>query len=111
MALCGIFAAEKSGGPLHAVQNAFNTITTPVSTLGIRSKAGLSTLSDRLFGATESDDKIESLKAENAKLKSQIIAMEKYRQEAERLQQLLDIKDQFATSGIAAHVVAVSGNA
>lgn len=111
LAICGIYAAEKEGGPIHAVQNAFGTVTSPISSFGVSTKAGLSTLSDRIFADTESDGTIKSLKDENAKLKSQLVAMEKYKQESERLQSLLGLKDQYASEGIAAHVVGVSGNA
>lgn len=111
LAFCGIYASEKNGGVLHVIQNAFSTITSPLQQAGIGTKAQLSNLSDRIFDNMESADTVSELKAENARLKTQIVAGEKYKQEAERLQKLLGIKDQYQAEGIAAHVIGVSGNA
>lgn len=111
LALCGIYAAEKEEGPLHIVQNACRTVCTPLSSAGIGVKAGMSVLADRIFDNFADGETLSELKAENARLKTQIIANEKYKQEAERLQALLNIRDQFQAEGVGAHVIGVSGNA
>lgn len=111
LGLCGIYAAEKEGGPIHVIQNACATVASPLQQLGIGTKAGLSVLSDKIFDNFADGETLSELKAENAKLKAQIIASEKYKQEAERLQQLLKLKDQYQAEGIGAHVTGVSGNA
>lgn len=111
LGICGIYANESDTGVVHIFQNAFSTITAPISKLGIYAKGGLSNVSDRLQDNFVSGDSLSDLKAENAKLKTQIIAMEKYKNEAERLQKLLNIKDQYKAEGIAAHVIGASNSA
>lgn len=111
LGLCGVYANEGEVGPLHVFQNACSTIFAPISKLGVYTKGGLSSLSDKITDSFASEDTVSSLKAENAKLKSQIIAGEKYKQEAERLQKLLNIKDQYNVEGIAAHVISASNSA
>lgn len=68
-------------------------------------------LSDRIFDNFADGETLSELKEENARLKTALVASEKYKQEAERLQALLGIKDQYQAEGIAAHVIGVSGNA
>ncbi len=111
LGLCGIYAAEKEEGPLHIVQNACRTVCTPLQSAGIGVKAGMSVLADRIFDNFADGETLSELKAENARLKTQIIANEKYKQEAERLQALLGIRDQYQAEGVGAHVIGVSGNA
>lgn len=111
LGLCGIYAIEKDGGPIHIVQNACRTVCSPLSSAGIGVKAGMSVLSDRIFDNFADAETLSELKAENARLKTQIIANEKYKQEAERLQALLNMKDQYSAEGVGAHVIGVSGNA
>lgn len=111
MGLCGIYAIEKDSGPIHIVQNACRTVCSPLSSAGIGVKAGMSVLSDRIFDNFADAETLSELKAENARLKTQIIANEKYKQEAERLQALLNMKDQYSAEGVGAHVIGVSGNA
>ena len=111
LGLCGIYAAERDGGPIHVLQNACRTVCTPLSSAGIGVKASMSVLSDKIFDNFADGETLSELKEENARLKTQIIANEKYKQEAERLQALLNIKDQYQAQGIGAHVIGVSGNA
>lgn len=111
LALCGIYAAEGQAGPVHIVQNAVGTVSSPINQAGIGVKAGLSTVSDKIFDNFADGETLSELKEENARLKTQLVASEKYRQEAERLQALLGIKDQYQAEGIGAHVIGVSGNA
>lgn len=96
---------------MHVFQNACTTITAPISKLGVYVQSGLSTVSDWINNKTADGDTISALKAENAKLKTQLITSEKYKKEAERLQQLLNIKDQYQAEGVAAHVIGVSNSA
>lgn len=111
LGLCGLYAAESEGGAIHVIQNACRTVCTPLSSAGIGVKAGMSVLSDKIFDNFADGETLSELKEENARLKTQIIANEKYKQEAERLQALLNIKDQYKAQGIGAHVIGVSGNA
>lgn len=111
LGLCGFYAAEGHGGPIHVLQNACRVVSTPLSGAGIGVKAGMSILSDKIFDNFADGETLSELKEENARLKTQIIANEKYKQEAERLQALLNIKDQYKAQGIGAHVIGVSGNA
>lgn len=111
LALCGIYAAEGQSGPIHIIQNGIKVVVSPINQAGIGAKAGLSTISDRIFDNFADGETLSELKEENARLKTQIIANEKYKQEAKRLQELLNIKDQFQAEGIGAHVIGVSGNA
>ena len=111
LVICAIYASEKNGGPIHVVQNAFSTVISPIQQVGISAKSGLEKLSDRIYEDIGDADTITGLKAENAKLKKQLIADEKYKQEAQRLREMLDLKDQYDAEGIGAHVIGMSANA
>lgn len=111
LGICGLYANEKENGPLHLLQSACQTFLAPISRLSVCADNKLTTLSDYIFEQTTSSDSIAELKAENAKLKSQVISNEKYKNEAERLQKLLNIKDQYKTDGVSAHVIGRSNSA
>lgn len=111
IAICGLYAAEKDNGIIHGIQNSFKTISLPISSAGIEAKAKMSVLSDKIFENFDDEDSLTALKEENARLKTQLIASEKYKQEAKRLQDLLGIKDQYNANGLGAHVIGYSGNA
>lgn len=112
LVICGIYASEKSGGPIHAIQNAFSTVVTPLQKIGITAKSGMETLSNKIYDQIDDDaETISSLKDENAKLKKQLIADEKYKEEARDLRDMLKLKDQYDAQGIGARVIGFSGNA
>ena len=83
----------------------------PVSEAGILTKSTLSSVSDKIYDSIAEGETLSELKAENAKLKSQIVSSEKYKLEAERLQKILDLKDQYQAEGITAHVISASNSA
>lgn len=110
LVICGVYATEKSSGPIHALQSAFATVITPLQKLGISAKSGMESLSDKIYDEIGDPDTITALKEENAKLKKQIIADDKYKQEAQRLREMLELKDQYQAQGIGARVIGFSGN-
>lgn len=109
--ICGVYASEKEDGPIHVIQNATKTVITPIQELSISAKSGLSKLTDKIYDNYGDAETISELKEENSKLKSQIVADEKYKQEANKYREMLKLKDQYNVDGIAAHVIGFSGNA
>ena len=108
--LCGAYSAEGKNGPIHYVQSSIIGIFTPVSSAGNAAKNGLVSVADYIDNEI-SGDTLADLKEENAKLKAKVASMEKYKSEAERLQKLLNVKDQYNLDGQTAHVIATSNTA
>lgn len=111
LGICGLYANEKENGPLHIFQNACSTISLPVSNFGQMLNGGLSSVEDYIFNSIASDQDIQGLKQENAKLRSQLAAAENYKEEAERLQDILNLKNQYKTEGIVSRVIGLSPSA
>lgn len=109
--ICGVYATEQQGGPIHVLQNATKTVITPLQQLSLTAKSSLSKLTDKIYDNYGDAETISELKEENAKLKSQIVADEKYKQEAAKYRDMLKLKDQYDVNGIGAHVIGFSGNA
>ncbi|MDO5329302.1 MAG: rod shape-determining protein MreC [Coriobacteriia bacterium] len=111
LGICGIYSNEGENGIFHRIQKAAVTFVMPFSAAGHAVSDGLTTVSDYIFNNTTDEDTLKGLQKENAKLKTQLISAEKYKDEAIRLQKLLDLKDQYKAEGVCAHVVASSTSA
>lgn len=111
LCICGIYSNEGETGPFHRLQKGVSTFILPFSAAGHATSDGLTTLSDYIFDQTADGDSLSALQKENARLRAALISSQKYKDEAERLQKLLDIKDQYHTEGVCAHVVGSSNSA
>lgn len=105
-----VYSREGEGGPVHSLQNAFSAIVAPVSAVGEGAGAAGDALSDAVANAMVEETTLSGLRDQNAELRSLVARLEEYRQEAQRLQGLLDLRDQYDLSTTAARVVGRSGD-
>ncbi len=103
-----IYNREGSNGALHTVQSTAGMIASPVQFLGAGLAFAGEAAGDAVENATVSDSSYTALVEENAQLKSQIVQLEEYRQEATRLQGLLDLADQYSIEGVTGRVIGQS---
>ena len=105
LVLIVVWANEGQSGPLHAAQQKTTALLTPISstTNGVATSAGDAAVKQANDNASE--ETLSSLKEQNAQLTSQVAKGEEYRQEALRLQELLNLKDSYDIDGVSAHVI------
>ncbi len=106
-----IYMREDTGGPLHGLQGAVSEMASPLSLAGAAVSSGTSAVGTSLEDMTVDKNSLSSLKDYNAELLEQYTQMEEYRQEAERLQELLDLKESADVNGVGARVIGKSTNA
>lgn len=106
-----VYNRESNDGFLHNVQSVAGMAAAPVQFLGTGVAFAEEAASDAVENATASDQSYTALKEENAQLKSQIIQLEEYRQEALRLQGLLGLSDQYGLEGVTARVIGLASDA
>lgn len=109
--LCGIYAAEGQNGPIHSLQKSFSYILQPLSLAGNATSVQMSTLADYIEDQTTDEETLSGLAKENAKLKQQLLAAESYKQQAQRLQKILDLKNKYNAEGVCANIIGRSSSA
>lgn len=92
-----VWANEGSMGALHAVQNFGATLVSPLS--------GNTQTQDTTEDETASEETLSALREQNAQLTEQVAKGEEYRQEAERLEELLNLTDEYQIDGVSARVI------
>jgi rod shape-determining protein MreC len=108
VALMTVWAREGTGGPLHVAKAGVETVLMPVKTAGsvistpFRAIGGF--FDDLMTDATTG----EGLRTQNEELQSQVLRMEEYRQENERLSDLLELKDAYNLESVGARVISTS---
>ena len=109
--LSSVYAREGSGGPLHTVQNVAGMAAAPVQFLGAGVAYAEEAAGDAVQNATVDGGSYTALLEENAELKQQIIQLEEYRGEAQRLQGLLDLADEYGYEGVTGRVIGRNADA
>ena len=92
LALATLYAREGEGGPLHAVQGAVAVAVGPFKLVGAAADAGVSSAGEGIENLTADESTLSGLR----------------KQEAERLEGLLDLKQSYDIDGVAARVVGKS---
>lgn len=109
--LASLYARESSTGPVHSVQSAFGMVASPLQFVGVGLAYAEDVVADTAQNVTAQDASYTELRNENAQLKAQIAELEEYRGEAQRLQGLLDLSDQYDFSGVTGRVIGKSSDA
>lgn len=109
--IAGLYVHEGSAGPVHAVRGGIAAVLSPATLLGGAVSGGESAASDALENAAADDASYSELKDENARLRAAVIEMEEYRQEADRLQGLLDLQDQYELTMVTGRVIGTQPSA
>lgn len=108
LALVTLYAREDENGPLHTVQGAVSGIATPFKFVGAAANAGASNVGEGIENLTADESTLSGLREENQRLSNLLSQADEYKQEAERLQGLLDMKNASAIDSIGARVVGKS---
>ena len=106
-----VYAREGATGPLHAIQDAAETVASPFAFAGAGVGAGLDNVGDTAADATASEETLTALREQNAELRELVAQAEEYRQEAERLEALLGVVDEYDIDGVTARVIGRSADA
>ena len=106
-----VYAREGSTGPIHSVQNVFTGGSAAVGSVGSGLGSATESAGNSVADMTAGEGTLTALREQNQKLRQLLSDAEEYRQEAERLQGLLDMKQVSGVTGPVAHIVGRSANA
>ena len=99
------YTHEGDKGPLHQAQAMVSALVQPLAKAGAQLALARDNASDALTDATASDATLSELQEENENLRRQLADAEEYKQEAERLEQLLNISEKYSVTGTVACVI------
>lgn len=110
LVLVVLYSREGTEGPLHSVQDATSTVSSPLSAVGTTVGSLAVSASTSVGDLTASDASMSQLRENNAQLAQMVVELEEYRQEAQRLESLIGLSDAYGFSSVAAHVVGYSAD-
>ncbi|MEG0619587.1 MAG: rod shape-determining protein MreC [Raoultibacter sp.] len=105
LAMVTLYAREGEHGPLHTIQAATSAAATPFGFVGSLIGSAGNSAGEAVQNATATDNSLNGLKQQNEELRSNISQLEEYKQEAQRLEGLLALKDANALETIGARVI------
>lgn len=106
-----VYAREGTAGPIHSVQNVFTGGSATVGSAGSGLGSATESASNSVADMTAGEGTLTALREQNQQLRRLLSDAEEYRQEAERLQGLLDMKQVSGVTGPVAHIIGRSANA
>ena len=109
--LTSMYARESDDGMLHSVQNSVMQVLMPLNRIGAAAGVTTNRVGDTIADMTASADTLTALREQNQELRRLLANTEEYRQEAERLQALWDMRRVSGVTGVIANVVGRSANA
>ncbi len=102
------YAREGSSGLLHNAQGTMSSLFTPSKVLSGMFTSAEQAATQGLADATADEETLSALRRSNEELRETVAQMEEYYQEAQRLQQLLDVKDSYSMEGVTCRVISRS---
>ena len=105
LVMATVYSREGESGPLHAIQGAVGSISAPLKFVGASASSGMSDAQDALTDASADDATLSQLREQNAELRELVAQTEEYRQEVERLEGLLDLKESSGAEGIGGRII------
>jgi rod shape-determining protein MreC len=103
-----VWAREGASGPLHTARSGVEIVVAPLQTAGSVVTTPLRAVGDLFTNATTDATTVEELRKQNETLQSQSIRLEEYRQENERLSNLLELKEFYNLDSVGARVISSS---
>ena len=102
-----IFAWRMEGdsGLFHSLQQNATKALAPITAVTNGASIANSNSAKQSSDENASTETLSQLREQNSELTSQVAKGEEYRQEAQRLQELLNLKDSYAIDGVSAHVI------
>lgn len=110
-ALVAVYSREADDGPLHAAQSAVSGVFAPVESVGGAVSAAAEGAAEGFGDLTADEGTLSGLRESNAELRELLSQADEYKQEAQRLQQLLNLKDAYDVEGVGARVIGKSTGA
>lgn len=108
VALFTLSCRTGESGPLGVVRSAFQTVTMPVRYLGATVAAPFQGLGNIFTNLTADQATLSELQAENDKLRARNVELEEDAESAQRLQDLLDLRDANNLQSTAARIISGS---
>ncbi len=108
MALFTLSCRTGESGPLGVVRSAFQTVTMPVRYLGATVAAPFQGLGNIFTNLTADQATLSELQAENDQLRARNVELEEDAESAQRLQDLLDLRDANNLQSTAARIISGS---
>jgi rod shape-determining protein MreC len=102
------WAREDVSGPFHRIKSGVETVATPFRTFGSVIMTPFSTVGGFFANMTTDAETADTLRTQNEELQSQLMRMEEYRQENERLSRLLELKEAYNLESVGARVISTS---
>ena len=111
LVMATVYSREGESGPLHTVQGAVSSLSSSLKLLGASASSGARNVGDAITDASASDATLSELREQNAELRQLVAQTEEYRQEVERLQGLLDLRDSSGAEGVGGRIIGRSTDA
>lgn len=105
----GAYAQEEEAGPIHTLQSATSAVFTPAKYASGAVADAEYCVFTALGDLVASDATRSELQEQNAQLQKEVAELEEYRQESERLQELLGYRDEYDLEGVVCSVISRSG--
>lgn len=105
LALVTLYSREGQDGPLHAVQSGVSGAVATLKFVGAAASAGVNDAAEGFGNLTADESTLSGLRESNAELRELLSQADEYKQEAQRLQKLLDLKDLYKIDGVGARVI------
>ena len=106
-----VYAREGDTGMLHRLQQGSSEVSSPISSVGNSISSSAQNLSVAASDATADTSTLSGLQQQNEELKNQVSQLEEYKQQAQRLEGLLKLRDTYSIEGTTGRVVGRSGEA
>ena len=108
LACVTLYAREGEGGTIHAIQHSVSGLVSPLKVVSGGISAGEESIGKAITDATVDQNSITALREQNQQLRQTIAELEEYRQEAIRLEGLLDVKTTYNAQGISGRILSRS---
>lgn len=101
---------EGSSGPLHGFRSGFTVATSPLSRVGAALGVPFRAIGNAVGNSAMSGDDVQTLKNQNEELRATVEQLEEYRQEDQRLTDLLKIQEAYNLQSVGARVIGRTGD-
>lgn len=106
-----VYSREGEDGVLHSLQAGVQSLAAPFKFAGAGMSAAGESAGDALDDLTADEATLTQLREQNAELRALVAETEEYRQEVERLEELLDLKETYGIQGVTGNVIGRSSDA
>lgn len=109
--LMTVWFSESDKGPLHIVRKGATVVTSPLRTAGAALGIPFAALGNAMVNITANSDELVTLQQNNAQLTSEVSQLEEYKQENDRLTELLNMTSTYNLNGQGARIIGRSVDA